>query len=562
MKRENRILAITAILSFVSAFLFQHDEAYKFTPVRLLITAAGIVVYCLLLYVRKADAERRRTTVLCAVMGLGTLAMMQGISWLRRQEDITNETINGSTMVLLFLLVVWYVVCICVERGVTENTVTLVIFAGFLMRLFYAVMTQAHLLQNDLGALVDNDYEHLGYVYRIFSTGRLPWENPLGLYEIYHPPLHYIIAALCLRIYALLGVDQGIWDEVLQMLPVFYGTAAAVFLNKLGLRLHCSPLGRCVMLGLVSFLPYSIYLGGALNNDPLVTLLMILCVYCTVKWYEEPKLKNILIMAVCIGGAMMAKLSGAMIAPAMAVVMLRKAWQKRTEWKRWAGQFLCFGLIAFPAGLWYSVWQWVRYRVPFGFVMPVSDEAPQYIGMYSKWDRFRDYGHALETLALRWGPPPDVDYNIPVSLVKFSVFNELGYYSSIPVTNLLGTIMFWATAVMFILIAAAFAGWLFMREYKMIYKIFFGTGIIVILCAYVKFCLKYPHVCTMNVRYVLTAVYIGMLVLGLAVSGLQKRLSGKSIAAGRAFEVLAGGLTAAYMLCSVLLNFNLERILF
>lgn len=552
---------MTAVLSFLAGFIFCHVDVYKLTAVRFLIIAAGAVAYNLWLYFRKADREHRRLTVLCSIMGLLTLALMQGTSLVRMQEKITKHTLAWGTAALFLIFAVLCASCLLVEKGITENTVTLIIFAGFLFKLYYAVMTQAHLLQNDIEFLADWSHGHLGYVYRIFSTGRLPTENPIGLYQFYQPPLHYVVSAIFLRIYALLGVEAGQWDEVLQMLPVFYTTAILIFLNKIGIQLHCLALGRCITLGLAAFLPYSMFLGSALNNDPLVTLFMVMCIYFTIKWYQDPKLKTILAMAVCIGCAMMTKLSGAMIAPAMAVVMLYKVWQNRKEWLKWLKQFICFGLVAFPLGLWYYMLRFVQYRVPFDYVplIPVTDS--QFIGMYTKWTRFKDYGHALERLFLRWGPAPDVDYNIPIALVKYSVFNESNYYVFNQMTRLFGTVVFWATAVMLLLFAAAFAGWLFMRRQKMIYKIFLGTGALAIMYSYVKFCFAYPYVCTMNVRYVMTAVYIGMLVLGMAVSGIQEKLTEKNVVLSRIFTGLTVGLTAVYMICSTLLNLHLEIIL-
>lgn len=563
MKRENWILVVVAFLSFFAGFIFRHDDNYKVTVYRFLVIAAVVVAYNAWLYVRKTDWERRRCAIMCSIMGFLTLALMQYISWIRLQENITDNLLVRSTIVLFLVLSAWCVFCVCVEHGVTENTVILVLFAGFFLKLFYVIMTQGHLVQNDLGSLSDDNWGNLGYVYQILTTGKLPVQNPMTHYQFYHPPLHYVIAALCARVYYyLFGIDSWVWDEVMQMLPLFYSTAALVFLNKIGLQFRCSPLGRCVMLGFASFLPYSIFLGGSLNNDPLATLFMIMCVYFTLKWYNDPRLKNILMMAISIGCAMMTKISGAMIAPAMAIVMLWRAWTDRKQWVKWVKQFACFGVVAFPLGLWYYVLQWIRFRMPFWYAPAVPEEMSQFIGMYNLWDRFRDYGHALESLALRWGPVPDVDYNIPVSLVKYSVFNELGYYTFTQSTKIVGTIMFWATAVMFVLLAAAFAAWLFMRRYKAIYKVFLGSGIMVILVSYVKFCLEYPHVCAMNVRYVMTAVYLGMLILGAVVSGLQERLKGKGAAAGRIFAVSVSCLTVFYMLCSTLLSFHLEWMLY
>ncbi len=70
----------------------------------------------------------------------------------------------------------------------------------------------------------------------------------------------------------------------------------------------------------------------------------------TIRWYRDSSLKNILILAVMIGCAMMAKVSAGLVAPAVAVVFLVKLWRERKSWKRYFGQFIPFGLVVFPPG--------------------------------------------------------------------------------------------------------------------------------------------------------------------------------------------------------------------
>jgi len=562
MKKENKMLAAAAVLSFLSGFCFQQDGGYGLTTVGVFCLMVGAVVFFFRLLSRRGSVENRRLAVECGVAGVMVLCLMWAVCRLR-QENVGEELMVGYTIGLAVFLVVGFLLCVWREKGITDNVVTLMIFSGFLIRLFYIVLTQAHLIQNDIEALAEECRGHLGYVYHIFTTWRLADLNPIGNYQFYHPPLHYLISALCLKVYELLGVEPEAWDEVLQALPLFYGTALLIYLEKLGQRLHCPPLGRFLTVGLAAFFPYSIFLGGVLNNDALATLLMVMCIYYTIKWYEEPDGKGIMIMAVCVGCAMMSKLSGAMVAPGMAVVMLWRLWKGRAQWRMFVKQFVCFGLAAFPLGLWYSVVCWVRYGMPFGYVLRLTEASEeQYLGMYSKWDRFRDYGYALETLYVRFGEEGTVDYNIPVTMVKFGVFNELHYTENTALAKLLGTMVFRATAVLFLLFAAAFLVWCFLREQKAVYKVFLGGNAVVILFAYVKFCFAYPHVCTMNIRYVMTAVYIGMLVLGLAAGGLHTRLCRRNVRAGRMFAGAVGGVTALYLLGCILLQVNLEVMLF
>lgn len=563
MKRENRMLASVAVLAFLSGLIFQHENDYKMTAMRFLIIAAAIVLCNIGLFFRKADKGQRSVVAQCSILALFTLALMQCISWTRVAEYSDVRGIGTGIAALFFILVVFCGLHLLLEKGINENTVTLIIFGGFLIRMFMAVMTQGHVMQNDIGALRAEDDGHMGYVYQIFTSGMIPMKNPMIRNQLYHPPLHYIVSAILLRIYAFLGIEQAAWDEALQALPIFCSTATLVFLDKTAQKLRCSVLGRCIIVGLAAFFPYSVYTGFTLNNDTPAALFMVMCIYFTLKWKEEPTLKNILCMAVCIGCGMMTKLSAAMIAPAMAVVMLWTAWKDRKQWRVWLKQFICFGLVSFPLGLWYSAFRWFQYRMPFGYVPKLSEVAEQYVGMYSASTRFRGWEHALESLIIRWGPAPNVDYNIPVTMLKFAVFGESSYYDHEAVSFFLGTTAFWSTLALFVLFAAAFAGWLFMRKSERAEeKVFLGLGAAVILFAYVSFCIRYPHVCTMNVRYVMTAIYIGILVLGRTVSGIQEKLETRNMKVCRIFSVLTGSIAAAYILLCILLNVNFERLLF
>ena len=320
---------------------------------------------------------------------------------------------------------------------------------------------------------------------------------------------------------------------------------------------------RLTAVCFAGFLPYSVMLGAALNNDPLAILLMIMCIYYTFKWYENPDLKGILIMALCIGGAMMTKISAGLIAPAMAIMMLHRAWRDRKQWTVYLRQFVCFGLIAFPMGLWHSIYNFIKYRMPIGYIADLSEDSEQFIGMYDKWSRFFDFSNALDFLYVRFDYINDfADYNIPVVLIKFATFGESRYYQATGLTNILGTGIFWANAMLFVLMAAAFVIWCFFRDGRMMQKIFMLTAAAVPLYFYVKACIRYTHVCTMNIRYIMCAVYVGCIVVAAAVSGLQDKIAGKSESDGRICKAILTALPVLYALVVIVLEAGMETILF
>ena len=91
-------------------------------------------------------------------------------------------------------------------------------------------------------------------------------------------------------------------------------------------------------------------------------------------------------------------------------------------------------------------------------------------------------------------------------------------------------------------------------------KIFLGTVGIVSLYSYVKFCIKYTHVCTMNVRYIMGAVYAGCLVIAAVSAGLQKRAAEKSEKGGRICRGIMIAVSLFYGVAVMVLKLGLETV--
>ncbi len=242
--------------------------------------------------------------------------------------------------------------------------------------------------------------------------------------------------------------------------------------------------------------------------------------------------------------------------------MIWRAWQDRKHWLKYLKQFACFGIVAFPLGLWYSVYCYIRYRMPFGYVVTFEESEVHFIGFHDKWSRLFDFDRAFENLAVRADHVNDfADYNIPVSLVKFAVFGDGRYYQATTLTNVLGTGLFWATGVLFLLMGILAVAWCFFRDGRSWQKVFLLTTAAVSLYAYLKFCFRYPHVSSMSVRYVMCAVYTGCLALAAAVSCMQERLDGKSVIAGNIFRRITIGISVLYGTAAVVLNMGMETVL-
>ncbi len=565
MERENRMLAAATVLALVGGAFFRQDDLYKLTVVRLIVITALIVAYNVFLMVRKTQWEYRRNVLRYSGMVIATIGLMQGICRIRQMENAGDHLRMGLGIAVAVILLGSFLLLLRAEKGVTEDVIMTVIFAGFLVRIFYVMMTDGLLFQNDITAFHLDCQGHLGYICHLYTNGRLPDVNPMTAFEFCQPPLYYAVSAVFLRVYGFFGLlPEIIWsvDETLQIMPMMYSMMTLVFIDKIGKQMKLSCEGRLVAVCLAGFLPYSVMMSGALNNDTLTTLLMVMSVYYTFRWYEKPDMKGIVIMAVCIGAAMMTKLSAVVIAPAMAVLMLCRVWKDREKWTAYLKQFVCFGLAALPLGLWYPVYCRIRYQMPFGYVVSFDEDAMQFIGMYDKWSRLFRFENAFEFLTIRDDQINGVaDYNIPVSLVKYATFGNSHYYLESRLTQVAGTCIFWINIVLFILMPLLFAVWCFCRDGRRTHKIFMLTAAVASLYFYIKFCFKYTHVCSMNVRYVMCAVYIGFLIIAAAVTEIQKAVSSKNVILGNGCKKLMVALPILYSMAVIVLNVGMEMLL-
>lgn len=515
MKRENSFLMAVPAAALIVNFLFLQDAAYRIPFLSLILLLAGAFAIGVYAEVKKVSWDTKKMLMKSGGLVLATLGLIQVVCVFR--QNFMNNTSVLFKWSCILAMVLAYIILLFVFTGseVTEDTVFLVLFAGLCIRVVYVVLMQVHLYQNDAGTLAPNYGGHLGYIYHFYSKGTLPVGDPRWFDQFYHPPLHHMLAGAWLKLNKLFGKSGGGIDELLQSLTLFYSGCTLGFLNKIGIKLKMSCRGRCIALGMISFLPFSIMLSGAINNDGLMILLDVMAIYFTLKWYEEPTTKNILFIALSIGCAMMTKISGVLIAPAIAAVMLHKVWKSKGELKKYILQFLGFAAVSFPLGLWYPVRNLIKFGVPLTYVPKLGTDVAQYIGRYGIFQRlFGLEGQFTSLNIILDNKRPDVSYNIPISIVKFLTFGEGNHYKANKIIQNLGTWTFYFTMGF---LALAFIGlliWLFKRGADFHARILLGLSVLVITLSYFKFCFDYPHVCTMHVRYIMIPVYFCFLGLG------------------------------------------------
>lgn len=417
-----------------------------------------------------------------------------------------------------------------------------------LLRIVFIAFTgiQEPGMQNDVGMLDDSCNGHLGYIYYLAEGGDL-LHNGAGIhYQFYHPPLHYLICALWLKCMTLLGLPLQTAGETMQFITLSYSVAVLVFLDKIIQKLGGSIQARTIALCLCGFFPYAIFSAGAMNNDGLLALLMVMTIYYLILYCEKPSIKSILPVALSLGCAMMTKISALMLVPGIAFLFLYQYYKNKKLRMGYIDQYLLFALISGILGFWYPVKNYVIYHMNFLSVPNLGPDSHQYLGDFSVLSRFFDLNPSqLEHLGITfYGKDGMLDHNIFLSLLKYSLFGESHYYMA---AEAFCRIMFFVFGVLLFLLFVSALCYLFKGACQKEYRITIGVIYATIMLSYFRFCLTHPHVCTMHVRYIMTGVLLVLLCAALWLAAKKERL----------WAYLSFGITLCYSVISVCFLFLL-----
>lgn len=437
--------------------------------------------------------------------------------------------------------------------------------AGFLLRLWYVLYTPVNVRQHDVFSFgaeepitVFSNYRHAEYIEYICRYLSLPEVDPraAGLSQLYHPPLHHLLAGLWLRLQLALGSGYRRAVESIQLLTLLYSALCMPLCGRLFSRLGLRRRGLCLAMAVVCFHPAFIWMAGGVNNDILCVMLSLYALAATAEWAAAPSVRTIVPVALGVGLSMMAKLSGGLLAPGIAVVFLWRAGQdvrcSRRELGRYIRPFALFAAICVPLALWWQVKNAILYGTPLTYVPGMSDQSSQYIGQYSVWQRL--FGLPAESfrspfiLWEREGAPFN-EYSIPLATLKTAVFDETALFSSGTAVGRLGLwasrLLFWSHALL------ALCGTVAMGE-AVIRRRWLGNAqltamlavtAVVLSASYLSFCFGYAHTCTMNFRYLVPALVVGASFCG----ALYERAACRQ---ERRFAVLQSGmLTLTVLFC-------------
>ena len=518
MAKTHPFIAI-GLMCAVPAFLFPGTGAYLRLRSLLVVFAACGILWLLAIWLRKICGRcfTWRTWAVWMTFALA-LAGLFAYSILIGEKNVLITLYIGIWAGALVLYSLWGT-----GRLTASRAAAAIAFVGFSLRLCYVFYTNIYTRSYDVTPW--GGVGHLAYIEALLE-GKLPemvFHPEVGACQFYHPPFHHFIMAICLKIGTLLGWafektgQRSAAPEAMQFITLFYAAACLVYFYRLLKRFGVTGRALVVSVAVIAFYPMFILLGGSVNNDILSILLAVAALWYTVQWYDVPTIKNILKIALCIGFGMMTKLSVWMVAPGIATVFLVVWWRERKHPWRCIGQFSLFGLLCAPLGLWWSIRNYLLYKMPPTYVpgMPIDDA--QYIGYLSVGQRLSNW----DMTNVFHDIPNTNNSNPIVELLKSGIFGEM------KVDWLVGwpQVLFWVSVV---LAVAAFVAMiaLFVKKTPEIcptLKAMLGITYVVIMVSYIIFCFQFPFLCTENARYVMPAIVITVLFFGMGLCRIQHR---------------------------------------
>ena len=397
------------------------------------------------------------------------------------------------------------------------DLVTAALAAGFVMRAVMVLFTPLNFYQHDVSNFSGRQAGfHDSYILYIYENFTIPDGDVRDLGQFYHPPLHYILSALFLRLHNVLPFKFANDINGLKFLPMLWTSFIVLFTKKILERLNIGGKALVFSMLLISLNPHLIYLAIQVNNDALALMLMFAAVFFALEWYKEPELKKIVYVALCIGCAMMTKLSMGLVAFPVAwlfLIRLIRAVKAQNENKNKTAltglikQFAIFAVIVFPLGLWFSLRNLISYGVPVTYVYEIDSSANMDVWMYSPLQRLLiPSADLLKTPFILEGGNIN-DFNIVLALIKTGLFDERSFDSSYltAVAKILAVITFvLLIAVLFAAVRGAFKR--FKDSGRKIPENAEGIALwilaAVLLISEFVFCFKYPVTCTAAFRYI------------------------------------------------------------
>jgi tetratricopeptide (TPR) repeat protein len=206
--------------------------------------------------------------------------------------------------------------------------------------------------------------DHLAYIKYVQDRRALPLPNE-G-FEMYQPPLYYILSAGALSLLRLSPADfSGV--VLLRLLTTLFGLAHLV-LVFLTLRLLFPRQSGPQMVGLVlaGFLPMQLYMSHYLTNETLAAALMAATLYVALRLLraEKAAASQCALLGLFLGAALLTKATAILLIPILVLVLALKLFRERSSAGMRLGKLATVSASCLIVCGWHYLRVWRRYGTP------------------------------------------------------------------------------------------------------------------------------------------------------------------------------------------------------
>ena len=461
-------------------------------------------------------------------------AMVWLISCFPPAADIVKHMSFEIGGVLLLVYGVILVRMKWIKKNATpEKVYALILFGSLVLRAFVALVMNYQETNHDVGAFLGEEGQSgtgfFGYIEYICTHGHLPDFDPRMAWSFYNPPGFPLLAAAVLKLTMTLGVETPYCYEALQCVPFLFSALTIWVMGKILKEFPIRDGIRNLLLAVLAFHPHFHISGATLTNDAMATFFSVLCVWLTLRWYREQRMKYILPLALSLGLAMFTKLNAGLIGFGIAFVFLYAFFTNLKSWKGYVPQYLGFLAVSVPLAFYNPVKNKLLYGMPLFYVQQLPVDNPQRITGINGLDRV--FLPGLEALMRPFSAMnPNIESNIWTEMIRSSLFDER-YSPEMGLAGLLATALFWGAILLAIWsFAVLVKKVLLSKTLPMWQRGFVGISYFSALLSYVVFCYQEPYICTMHFRYIATLIIFPAIAAGVWLSepGEEMRETGKT----------------------------------
>lgn len=415
---------------------------------------------------------------------------------------------------LVFLAVAALLAFLWNKKKKADFCITLAALTAVVLRGLYIWYTPTWIRQHDvIGFSNGKGIGQAAFIEWFYEKHMLPDFDVRERWGFFQPALHHILAAIWLKINTLIGFGYSAACENIQVLTCIYSLVITYFAYKIFIQSGLRGTALKIAFAITALHPSFILAAGSVNNDTLCVMLTVMAMYFALQWERKSTYKNILLTGLCIGLSMMTKLSGVLIAPAVAYLFLDK-WIRsgKEKFLYYLKQYVSFGIVAFPLGLFFPFRNFLKFGVPLNYTPPVG-EALEKTDLVS---RFLDVKTLTPfTCLIKNGDSYD-EFNIPLAIMKTSLTGEDNFalsnsYELIPAWILLISGALLAVAALIATVYLVFMGSKFLALQT---RVFWGILYIVSVGFMINLCLSIPNFSSQDFRYVSYLIVPESLALG------------------------------------------------